>query len=763
MNVTFVDRQILIDGRPDVLIGGEFQYFRIDRALWRPSLEAFKAAGMNAISAYVPWVWHEVTEGDFDFTGRTDPARDLEGFLALADELDLPLIIKPGPYIFAEYQGFGLPLWLQTNHPEILMQVSSPQDYPQPSINHPGYLALVKVWFETVAAVIRPYVERGRVCAIQVDNETGYPQYGQGPHMTDRNPATLALLREALQRQFSSVHELNKVWGTDFAAFDEVVPPVERLYNAAQLDTMARFVEDEIVRYLAALKAIWEAIGLPTFYFINDIWLDAWPSHMGKKNAVAPLAFDIYPRYSDLPVTFDQPFSISYVPKLFHAFLRSGPLICAEMGAGWLDPACTVSNAATWQSTMAAFAHGTQACLYYILQDGRDSDGDYVFRSFIGIDGEELPRMDIARRAARFCKAWGNRLAETAERTSPVAVLHYPAITREMMSAALDPVGMLVQGSHRAVDEALTIVSVNAGLYGALAEAGYNPRVLNLEKASPAELAAHEVIFFNSIGTVDPASQQKLLAYVQGGGRLVTLGTPFSEDSRLFPAKVKGVLNPRAWRVLAQVAWDYVKLYWRLGRQFPHKFCAYTIEGMYPAMLMTRHATRAGVWLDGEDPLWASRLVTLSRLGADAKLLLSCRGKAAGYEASVGEGKSVFVGTLLGASFDSPGFYLDDPARKRSVSGFLARLLMGYGLHPEVTPLADVETVVREGVGQRLAFMINRGPAKDFTLRLDRPWDGLALTDVFAGEGSTATWDGEQVRGRLEADDVLCLCWETTP
>jgi hypothetical protein len=214
--------------------------------------------------------------------------------------------------------------------------------------------------------------------------------------------------------------------------------------------------------------------------------------------------------------------------------------------------------------------------------------------------------------------------------------------------------------------------------------------------------------------------------------------------------------------VLAAVAWDYVKLYWRIAREFTHKFCAYTVEGMYPAMLMTRHATRAGTWLEGDEPVWGSRLVTLTRLGKGARELLRARGKAAGYEADVGEGKSVFVGTLLGASFDSPGFYLDDPLRKRSVAGFLGRLLAGWGLKPEVTPLADVETVVREGVGRRLAFMINRGPAKDFTLHLDRPFEGMALVDQFAGEGSTARWDGQAVHGRLEADDVLCLCWEAT-
>ncbi|MFN3429415.1 MAG: type 2 lanthipeptide synthetase LanM [Candidatus Sericytochromatia bacterium] len=212
MAVRFTERDILVGDRPGLVLGGEFQYFRIAKALWRPSLEKLKAGGLTSISAYVPWIWHEIEEGHFDFTGRTDPARDLAGFMALCEELDLPLVIKPGPFIFAEYQGFGVPHWLRENHPECLMHVTfKPQAYPQPSLNHPGWLALVKIWFEAVADQIRPYIERGSVIAIQIDNETGYPQFGQGPHLTDRNPETMGLFREAIAERLAPGAALGRI------------------------------------------------------------------------------------------------------------------------------------------------------------------------------------------------------------------------------------------------------------------------------------------------------------------------------------------------------------------------------------------------------------------------------------------------------------------------------------------------------------------------------------------------------------------------
>lgn len=741
-------QSVLVDGRPGAILAGEFQYFRIERPLWAPSLKRLKEAGLQAVSAYVPWIWHEVSEGRFDFAGETDPKRDFVGFMSLCEQLGLPVLVKPGPYIFAEYQGFGVPDWLRREHPECLMQVSKPQRFPQPALNHPTYLALARRYFEAVAEVVRPFVPRGMVLALQLDNETGYPQFGQGPHMTDANPHSLDHLRAALETRFSSVHELNRLWGTDFASFAEVVPPEERRYGVGQFDTMARFVEDYICDYLAALKRMWEEIDLGVPLLLNDIWLDSWPSHLAKKNDVAPVGFDLYPRYSDLPVLFDQPYSVSFVPELFGAFARGGPLLALELGAGWLDPACEVTPEATLFSTMAAYAHGTAGVFYYILMDGTDPDGAYVFDPFIGIDGQPTERLQVLPKLRAFLDGFAHDLAASKPLKPRLAILHSPAITREMMSAALDPVGTLLSGRQRAVDEAMTIVSVNAGLYGALAEAGHPAAIENLDRADDETLAGYEALCFNSIGFVSPEAAAKLHRYVENGGKLLTLGTPFAPDSALFPLGVKRVLNPQALGVLAKVAWDYVKLYRRLPR-IPHRFSAYTIEGMFPAMLMTRFAARAGVWLGDarrNARVWASRLVTLVAPAQSAAKpvtpLLSYRKSMVGYETAVGaRGVSAFVGTLLGASFDTPGYTLDPPARKASVSSFLGDWLAKHAVAPAVTPLHEVELVRREGEGYVLLFAFNRGAAKAVELgveagaTLDRQWAGGSSSGSAIGPG----------------------------
>jgi len=63
------DGAFTLEGRRRFLFDGELHYFRVRPELWRSGLERLKAAGMNAVSTYIPWVWHEPEEGRFDFTG----------------------------------------------------------------------------------------------------------------------------------------------------------------------------------------------------------------------------------------------------------------------------------------------------------------------------------------------------------------------------------------------------------------------------------------------------------------------------------------------------------------------------------------------------------------------------------------------------------------------------------------------------------------------------------------------------------------------
>jgi hypothetical protein len=109
-SVTHNDRSFLIDGRPIWLVSGSIHYFRVPSALWRDRLLKAKRAGLNCIDTYVAWNFHEQAEGRWDFSGD----RDVAAFVRMAGELGLYVILRPGPYICAEWDFGGLPAYLTT-------------------------------------------------------------------------------------------------------------------------------------------------------------------------------------------------------------------------------------------------------------------------------------------------------------------------------------------------------------------------------------------------------------------------------------------------------------------------------------------------------------------------------------------------------------------------------------------------------------------------------------------------------------------------
>ena len=104
--------QLLVDGKPFFFFGGAFFYERLPPNRWEPSIRAMRQLGANTLDLYVPWNWHELADGDLDFTGRTDPRRNLHEVLRLARQFNMHLIVRPGPVIRNEWRNGGYPAWL---------------------------------------------------------------------------------------------------------------------------------------------------------------------------------------------------------------------------------------------------------------------------------------------------------------------------------------------------------------------------------------------------------------------------------------------------------------------------------------------------------------------------------------------------------------------------------------------------------------------------------------------------------------------------
>ena len=154
---------LLRRGVPHRVLSGSVHYFRVHPDLWPDRLRRVRAMGLNTIDTYVPWNWHEPEPGRFDLAGD----RDLERFLRLVGELGMDAVVRPGPYICAEWSNGGLPAWL-TATPGIALRTSDP-----------AFTAPVARWFdELVPRLAALQANRGGpVVAVQVENE--YGSYGE--------------------------------------------------------------------------------------------------------------------------------------------------------------------------------------------------------------------------------------------------------------------------------------------------------------------------------------------------------------------------------------------------------------------------------------------------------------------------------------------------------------------------------------------------------------------------------------------------------
>lgn len=153
----------LLNGEPFVVKAAELHYPRIPREYWDQRIKLCKALGMNTICLYTFWNAHEPKEDEFDFTGQNDLAE----FVRLCGENDMKVILRPGPYVCAEWEMGGLPWWLLKKKDIRLRE------------NDPYFLERVDIFQKAVADQVggMTIADGGPIIMVQVENE--YGSYGE--------------------------------------------------------------------------------------------------------------------------------------------------------------------------------------------------------------------------------------------------------------------------------------------------------------------------------------------------------------------------------------------------------------------------------------------------------------------------------------------------------------------------------------------------------------------------------------------------------
>jgi len=196
------NQYLTIGGQPILPVMGEFHFSRYPREEWQDVLQKMKADGVNIISTYVFWIYHEQIEGQFDWNGN----KDLRYFLELCKRYQLLAMVRIGPWCHGEVRNGGTPDWILE------------KKYLRDRSNDPVYQHYVQLWYQQIGAQLTGllYKDGGPVIGVQLENE-----YRRGP----KGDAHILWLKQAAISAGIDVPLYTVTgWGNASIPQDQVIP-----------------------------------------------------------------------------------------------------------------------------------------------------------------------------------------------------------------------------------------------------------------------------------------------------------------------------------------------------------------------------------------------------------------------------------------------------------------------------------------------------------------------------------------------------------
>jgi hypothetical protein len=413
--------QIVVDGVPQPnLYGAEFQYFRLRGgygkniprekvlALWNRGLDEMVAAGMNTISFYIPWDFHEYAPGKFDFTGTVDqdgdghadyPSRDILTFLKLVEAKGIKkILLRPGPYINAEwgYLGFGaIPEWFHDQYPDSHMRDSRGFKTKLFDYHNEDFLRHTKLWFEELNKQVLVHVigKDKPGIFLQLDNETNFQW--QSIYNHDYGAGATARYQSYMKNRYGNLTAINQAQNITARTWSEVTPPKTRGQNITQDRDWYRFQDKSIFDYLKKVKQIWYDVGVrepnviftlaESFNAAPDGLLPNYRDRNSKKTGL--MTINVYPKtWADQdpskPAVLHYPFKSTYdilaAASANKRYLgrKQEAVIGPEIHTGWFNPT-VVSDEARQQTYLTLLGRGMKAMYFYYFNEGDNSQVEW--------------------------------------------------------------------------------------------------------------------------------------------------------------------------------------------------------------------------------------------------------------------------------------------------------------------------------------------------------------------------------------------------
>ncbi len=710
-NVEIRDGALYFHGKPYFPFGGEVQYFRLrDKGyernktwkIWRETLDAMAEEGMNLVTTYVPWDYHETAPGKFDFSG----AKDLDKFLEMCAERKMLVQIKPGPYITAEWPNgpgwFGaVPAWLKEKHPETLVLNRKGRPFKfhslgrkgseQCSFLHPVFLEYVRKWYEAVAPVLLKYIhEIPCIFSVQVDNETNF--FWTDKYKIDYNPAALEHYRNFLKERYNDIRALNEAYGGEYPDFDSILPPPkpprrQPYANRAHVDWFEAGWS-YITEYLSRLRRMWENLGIrePDILFTtNDTHAQlpmanmklALPNIKAKIGAGLP-TLDTYPKNNPLSRALDErPSDAAFNTRLLDYYGDYYPgkngswVMGAEMQGGMFRAVGItprVRPEETRRLVTKALAAGMKAYSTFVIREGYNLDNSvYHYQAPINYKGKKNARFDVLAKAAGFLSEFGNKFHKSRRPECEIVLLVNPDYRVPLGGTRLAPMKLWDTGY--------------GGIWGWLERAGFSVDVADIKKTT--NLDGYKVAIYPDAGLSQPEDIEKLAAYTEAGGMLVHIGWPSDAD----------------------LSGDSARRFERLLKYMPRRFL-----GAY------RLAVRLSL-PDGEERRFFMGVPPMFVWEVPEKadvFLKAGAGGALAMEVSADSGKIVQISLNPGSYYNTRKLYKLHEGELQALNSLAKNVMERAAIEPSIRCLPyKVEASLRligDG-GDALVFLTNDGPA----------------------------------------------------
>ena len=532
--------------KPYFLISGEIHYFRLNPRLWEKHLTLLKQAGANTTSTYIPWDWHEYEENKFDFTGETDPARNLIKYIKLCKKVGLDLIVKPGPYILAEYENQGLPEWLVKKISKDAHALDENGNIISPDLMSymtDEFLQYSFLWYDEIMPIIAKYQESngGPIIMMQVCNEVGVFQWLSG--RIDYNNSIIKLYEKFIEDKYKSVAKLNNVYGTAYSSFNEIKAPIGRIENKQQYCAyydFHLFYRHYYVLYLDTLIRRIKSYSIDV-QFTHNIpgWIYGHASEL-------PMLISTYEEI--MRTRNDIVFGLDHIPEFFsfrnahsdlacnkilEAMQPHGPVWAAEFQCGTREH--HVKNDANDLEAFyyASLAHGMKGFNYYMFSSGINPKRkgyfgkSFYYQTALDAHSSKTILYNSVKKVNAFIQKEKEDLLLSETNADICVGLYKPYFYTELTTSQmlkekrLDVTKLGLTYDPRFIREELFF----NGLLRGLQSLNFNYDIKDLEDSSAQELLKYKQLWITSTEFMDANTQQLLVDFVKAGGHLIIYPT----------------------------------------------------------------------------------------------------------------------------------------------------------------------------------------------------------------------------------------------